>query len=244
MVKAEGHEDADTPTKRYRRPPAEAEIRALPDGVDSAFRLALADAVELETLVHGIRRLCRAGDEEAVQAMVGILLDLMAPRVASSARREFPRNVEDWEDLVQEVSHRIVEKVLDTTDKEWFWEANFGVATARLCTSLARPIRNRREHERQFDRHDGDGEPIEDTLVDPRAVDPGDFVVDKLATDEVLRCLDGNVRRAVYLKAEGFKTGSGDPDEVTIASILGVTSRTVRNYLAQARDTLSDYSGR
>jgi hypothetical protein len=57
--------------RHYERlPEVEEEISALPKGVGVDFRVAAAQASAPETVVHGIRRLRRAGDNEGVNALL------------------------------------------------------------------------------------------------------------------------------------------------------------------------------
>ena len=59
-----------------------------------------------------------------------------------------------------------------------------------------------------------------------------------LALIELLAPLDGDVRRAMYLHAQGYKARSKSPDEPTISRMLGVTDRTVRTYLREGERIL------
>jgi DNA-directed RNA polymerase specialized sigma24 family protein len=103
------------------------------------------------------------------------------------------------------------------------------------CADAADRLRRQRQHERPFKRglsDEGDPWNEEETLADPLAVEPA------LLVPEALAQLDGNVRRALFLKVQGFKERSNDGNEPTISSLLGVSDRTVRNYLRAAEATL------
>ena len=75
----------------------------------------------------------------------------------------------------------------------------------------------------------------EDTLADPHELDTSFFLPEALAQ------LDGDVRRAVYLKLQGFKEGSKDTAEVTISRLLGVSDRTVRTYLRTGERVIREW---
>jgi DNA-directed RNA polymerase specialized sigma24 family protein len=58
---------------------------------------------------------------------------------------------------------------------------------------------------------------------------------------EALAQLDGDVRRALYLKLQGFKEGSKDTGEITISRLLGVSDRTVRTYLRTGEQRIREW---
>jgi DNA-directed RNA polymerase specialized sigma24 family protein len=111
------------------------------------------------------------------------------------------------------------------------------------CSDAADDIRRQRAHERPFVRgEDDEGEAWDEEagLADPVEMDTG------LLVPEALAQLRGDVRRAVYLKLQGFQEKSTDPAEPTISSLLGVSDRTVRTYLRKGEAVLRQWlaSGR
>jgi DNA-directed RNA polymerase specialized sigma24 family protein len=226
-------------TRAYRRrPEVEAEIRALPDPAAPAFLAAAAGAQAPETVVYAIRCLLRAGQRSRADALAEGLIDRAAPYLARAARAQFPRSEADQDDLMQMATVQMWREVFDTGSRQEFWEVFFRRMVVLTCSDAADRLRGQRAHERPFRRgvsDEGDTWNEEDMLADPHEADLGLFLPEALAQ------LDGDVRRAVYLKLQGFKEGSKDSDEVTISRLLGVSDRTVRTYLRRGEQTIRDW---
>lgn len=223
-------------TRDYRRLPAvESEIAALPEVTDPAFWTAVRSAAALETLVHALRRLKRSGDEAGVQQIAGLLIDRVKSLLARAAAAQIVVSVADREDIEQIAAGQMWRELLETGPSQEFWEVNFHHIIFLACFDAANAIRSQREHEQQFERGDDEeGEPFDE---EAEVADP-DSAELNLVEVEALAQLDGDVRRAVYLRMHGFPERSRDPNKVTIAKILGVSDRTVRSHLAKARPVL------
>ena len=124
---------------------------------------------------------------------------------------------------------------------EEFWEVRFWVCLDRRLHALAEKLQRLRDREiRPADDYDtgaGDARGTDGVLA---------LLADGQATPEVLAMrkelqnrLSGLEWQAVFLKyIEKMPEESGDADKQTIATILGVTGRTVRNYLRRAEKKL------
>ena len=222
-------------SRSYRRKAeVEAEIRALPPAHDPALPGALEAATAYETLTHGIRRLQAAGRTQAAEQVANRLIERIAPLVARIAAGQAVLP-DEREDLQQMALTQMWQEVYNPAPQHEFWEVHFAHMLRVTCADAAERLRRQRAHERPFHRgttDDGDAWNEEDTIADPRAFEPA------LLAPEALAQLDGNVRRALYLKTLGFKERSKDSGEPTISSLLGVSDRTVRNYLRAAEETL------
>ena len=217
-----------------RRADVEAEIVGLPPADHAGLTAALRAARAPETLVHGIRRLNRAGRTAEAQAMADLLVERVAPLVARIAYAQaVPAG--DREDLAQMALTQMWQEVYDSAPQHEFWEVHFAHMVRLSCGEAAERLRRQRRHERPFKRavsDEGDAWSEEDSLADPQALEP------VLLLPEALAQLEGNVRRALYLKSLGYKERSKDAGEPTISSLLGVSDRTVRNYLRAAEAIL------
>lgn len=226
-------------TRAYRRrPDVEAEIRALPAPTDRAFGKAVAAAQAAETVVYAIRARVRAGDVAGANALADELVRRAAPLIARLARGQFFRSPADQEDLAQMAAVQMWQEVFDTRGTQEFWEVHFKWMVSITCSEAADRLRAQRAHERPFARGvtaDGDTWREEDTLADPQDVDTRFFL------NEALAELDPNIRRAVYLKFQGFKEASKEPTEITISRLLGVSDRTVRTYLRTGERLLREW---
>lgn len=217
-----------------RRADVEAEIVALPAATDGTLLPALQAASAAETLVHGIRRLVKAGRHGEAEQVAQALIERVTPLVARIAAGQVLL-AEDREDLVQTVLVQMWQEVYDPAPQHEFWEVHFAHMLRVACGDAAERLRRPREHERSFKRgqsEDGDPWSEEDTIADPQTGEPA------LLVPEALAQLDGNVRRALYLKTLGYKERSKDVGEPTISSLLRVSDRTVRNYLRTAEEIL------
>jgi len=217
-----------------RRAEVESEIRGLPPAGDPGLLPALAAAQALETLVHGIRRLQTAGRLLDAERVAQWLVERASPLVSRIAGSQVVP-ADDRDDLAQTALIQMWQEVYNTAPQHEFWEVHFSHMLRMACADAAERLRRQRAHERPFKRgttEAGDAWSEEDNLADPLAVEPA------LLVPEALAQLDGNVRRAVYLKTLGYKERSKDSGEPTISSLLGVSDRTVRNYLRAAEETL------
>jgi hypothetical protein len=193
-----------------------------------------------ETLVHAIRQLRRAGDEEGARDVAELLIE-RAQDLFARAAAQFPLSSDDRAELVQTASLQLWREVFDTSPREEFWEVHFYHMVTCACSDAADGIWERLDKEFQFRRgEDDEGEPFDEegNLADTALKDTDLLVAEKLFVAELLGQLEGNVRRAAYLRMLGYKEHSKNPDELTIAKSLGVSDRTVRTYLRKAEDVL------
>lgn len=243
----EDHEEADAVgirLVRYRRSPElEAELAALPEGTGVEFRVAVAGALAPETIVYGIRQLIRAGDEAGAQALTEVLIEKATPILERMATRQFRESADDQQDAVQEAAIQLWREVADTSPKEEFWEVNFVGLLARACSDAAKKIRRQRAQQRPFRRSE-DGV-WDEELVQPDTAFTGDeqdsFHRDTIIK-EAIAVLEGNVQRAAYLRLQGMKVYSKNPNEVTIASVLHVSDSMVRAYIRKAEQVIREWS--
>lgn len=224
-------------TRAYRRlPEVEDEIAALPSPSAHNFGARATAAQAPEVLVHGVRQLLRNGNDAEARALAEVLAERAGPMFTRAARKRlFSRQSADIDDVAQGGLERFWQAIYDLTPRQEFWEVNFQGMVVRACESTAKAHRARYQTERQFARGvDANGQAWDEqsNLADPQPID------DKLLTSEALDQLEGNVRRAIYLKSLGFKAASKDPSEVAISKLLGVSDRMVRTYLREGETIL------
>ena len=218
-------------TRPYTRYAAvEAAIRALPPATDPALLPALFATDVPEVLVHGVRRLLRAGQPAAARQMAERLIPLVSPLLARLAAAA-PVRPADRDDLVQLTLTKMWHAILDVTPPHEFWEVHFAATLRRTAADVGDALRRAHRHERPFlsgADPAGGWNDEQARLPDPAPRESDLFVAQALAH------LPADLRRAVWLQQRGFKTVSVDPQEPTISSLLGVSERTVRKYLAAA----------
>lgn len=227
-------------TRSYqRRPEVEAEISTLPEASTPPFLAIVEQAQHPETFVFAIRQLQRAGYETHAKELAERLLERTHRRLMRIAASQFPTSQTDQDEAAQMAAWQMYQEVLNTSPKEEFWEVFFTRMLYLACSDAADKIRAQREHEQQFDRgvdDDGNLWSDEDCLADPQPVDFDANVV----LSELLAPLEGDVRRAMYLHAKGYKAKSSRPNESSISSLLGITDRTVRTYLRNGEKTIRE----
>lgn len=122
--------------------------------------------------------------------------------------------------------------------EEAFWEANFIHTLTYLAYDVARPLRRARRVLTEADLwRDTDPEGV--SVLD--MADPAPDLESTIIVQEALGLVDGPERTAVFLHiVEGWSIvdNRGGP---SVSRHLGVTDRTVRNYISRGLDKLRAY---
>lgn len=153
-------------------------------------------------------------------------------------------NPADFEDFGQKVEFAILKKIFDlSTDSADYAQVNFGdfaVKTAKV-TCRVELVKINRENEL----FDHGRKKTDDSGFDE--ID-NKFAADDALTDYTLMLKEGlaklppNTMLVAELMIDGWQIESKDPSEMTISRKLGVSSRTIRNWLTEARILLADYN--
>ena len=193
-----------------------------------------------ETLVYFVREYDRRGDKNAAWE----LLETLVARIPGHARRELKKwRLPDAEqdECVETVAHDLYERVLSPDGRDEFWEVRFWVCLDRRIHACAEKLQRVRDREVRPADDVSDGDDAAHGLQGLFAT-----LADTGASPETLavrKDLQGRLSpfewQAVFLKyIEKMPEESSDADRVTIARLLGVTGRTVRNYLRRAEKKL------
>ena len=214
----------------YRREP---DVQAVLERWDRlSARLPLREwddpSTPLEALVTAARALSKAGQSAQAWAVV----EAIVRRVTSRTYRHLAVwgvvGTNRHEDVTRDIVHMTVECVLSTGPQNEFWECRFWTCFDRRVRTILRDMNRGRQSETTLD-DDFD-------IVDNHA----DWT-DNVAAQALLDRLPEPVRTAFYLKHyAGYKEESAEP-EPTISTLLGVSGRTVRNYLTKAEKLLSEW---
>lgn len=154
-------------------------------------------------------------------------------------------NPADFEDFGQKVGFAILKKIFDlSTDAADYAQVNFGdfaISEAKV-TWRGELVKIKREQElfyqpRAADEDDSEFNEIDSNLAGNEA--PTDYL---LMLREGLAKLPPNTMLVAELMLDGWQIESKDSSEVTISRKLGVSSRTIRNWLTEARIILADYN--
>jgi DNA-directed RNA polymerase specialized sigma24 family protein len=190
-----------------------------------------------ETLVYCLRQFLGRGDRASARRVAELLLPRCARTVNKQARNWFSQLAQDQEDMRQEVHCQLWQELCDA--RERYWEARFYHALKCLGFDVARRLARTGEREQPWPSYvDEEGDLVDVDFEDPDLVDPDERVF--LA--QALGRLGEPLRTAIYLRyVEEWPIHSQNPAALTISSVLGVTDRTVRNYIKSGRKGLREW---
>jgi len=201
----------------------------------------------LECLVHLIRDAGRRGDEEAMSALMPRLLD----RCDSILKKKLPTDAADnWDDVRAEIlgdfSVLFAEDGSDEKQTLDFFECRFNLAfrTFRIPYIRNESARNQGRvfapQETEGTRDLADDEFLSGLAEKVRERDP---VIDRDLRDMILNALDmlpfDQCRAVMLVYYHGLPIESEDPTVTSVASVCGVTGRTIRYRIKRAFATLS-----
>jgi hypothetical protein len=228
-----------------RRPEAELQIgKAL--SLESAQILELlknrqrdsADYLLDETIVYLLRE---PGIDESFQE---ILYGELNRRIWKLLKKFYKRfdNPADFEDFGQKIEMAILKKIFDMeTDTADYAQVNFGDFVVKTAKVVWRGelVKIEREKEIFYSERESDEDNfqgIENTLKS------NDSLTDyTMMLKEGLNKLPPHIMLVAELLLDGWQIESKDESEPTISKKLDVSSRTIRNWLKEARAILADY---
>ena len=189
-----------------------------------------------ETLVSLARTFHQRGDSEAVR----IILDALIARVSGVLRRKLASwhvHAADKEDLQRHVIVGLCGYWLDAKDGEELWECNFTTPFQLRTLTLIDGFFPKTVRATSFQAFYDDGEEtgMEKDIADPESMAPFETILQNLPERAALQALaDHNPSwgRVIHDKYVAGYT------EEEIALRYGVTSRTIRNWISEARDFL------
>ncbi len=238
-----------------RRPEVEQEIEVLLQ-LPTETRLGRArnidlksqDAMSDEALLHMVRDAHRRGAEDERNALIRPLFI----RCQARLKRAMPDgSVANAKKLRDEALSDFCDFILsdgsgETPDRLDYYEVNLADALKTLRSSVRRAQDRDFQRNTQLPRDAGS-----DSEEPPRADDvtrraeeitktPALQESTLIAQDyeRALKILTPNERDAVVLQAMGYRIDSIKPNEATIAQKLGVTRRTIQNWLVSAEAKL------
>lgn len=198
-----------------------------------------ADRLREETVVYFIRECAAHGDDDTAWKLAEMLVE----RVSAHVQRKLARwrlTLEDAEDCVRDLFAALWDAVFDRSQTAEFWEVRFWVCLDRRLWNLIEKRQAVADTELSpGDQTEDGGEERDADALFARMSDTGPTPEAMAERSEALALLNENERLAVYLVyIEGLPEESEDPDKPSAAKVLGVTGRSVRNYLRRAKDKL------
>jgi DNA-directed RNA polymerase specialized sigma24 family protein len=178
----------------------------------------------METLIHFTRRAIKNGDNAAKDILLTVVFNRGKIIVWNSLKHYNIYNHAQLEDVAYDVLDDLIVNVMDLTEKHEFWEVNFISCVQRLITTKINSSFKRSKKEIHPDQYDDDegNESLEDGLRDDR--NPEDIALTKIQYDK----LTYPHTLIVFLLEEGYT-------QEEIATIIGCSSRTIRNHIKSIR---------
>lgn len=200
-----------------------------------------SDYLRNEVLVHLIREALRRGDDRAMNRLVPVLLERMRVILQSKVPDSVPYAADIRAEIIGQVSDLIAEDAAGDQCRLDLYECQFGLPLRALRCDVVRQFRKRRLEVSldTEDREDDEDDATKDEPVADRDLEPAAVAIAKEMLAEVEGLPDRERKAFVLHHMYGFKIESEDPSHVTVATLLGVTGRTVRNLLQRARAKLA-----
>ncbi len=205
-----------------------------------------AERLQEETLVYFLREYDGRGQADTAWHIAEGLVERVAGHVARKLAR-WRLTPEESDDCARDLFAALWESLFSREASAEFWEVRFWVCLDRRLWNLVEKRQAVRDHELRpgdSSAEDGDSDAVTDEVsAFGRLVDSGPSPETLAEHKEALALLTGNERLAIYLcRVEGLPEESEDPNRMTAAKILGVTGRSVRNYLRRAEAKLHEWS--
>lgn len=182
--------------------------------------------LERETLVAIVRGFLRAGREDDADTVLLLLFKRVSGAIAAKTAVWAKLSPEDKADARQQMVAILREKVCDLRPGAEFWECNFTTSFNRASISLWHSLTDHALSLVPSTLQMSDGETVDRV---EQFADPAEAFAEMTTEDLVEVVSGGSAKRsqALFLKLSGFT------DE-EIAKRLNVTTRTLRNWTAEA----------
>jgi DNA-directed RNA polymerase specialized sigma24 family protein len=193
-----------------------------------------------ETLVYALRECAARGDDETAWGIAELLTERVSGHIARQlAKWRLPE--EDADDVTRDLFALLFDALFSREASAEFWEVRFWVCLDRRLWNLVEKRQASLDSQLSEGSEPTESESGESTLLRLPESGPGPEALAEYG--EALTVLAEHERLAVYLKyIEGLPEESDDPNRQSVAKILGVTGRTVRNYLRRAEQKLREWN--
>lgn len=230
-------------TPYSREPHAEAQIRRLCTMAERERQVCCEiidrnhpDFVGEEALVYCLRAYQAQGDADRAWQIA----ERLTERVAGHIRRKLARwrlTPDDADECARDLFAALYEAVFNREPAAEFWEVRFWVCLDRRLWNLIEKRQAAADQEWSGAEREDEARETQDSLLRIPDTRPGPEEL--LEQREALALLTENERLSLYLcRVEGWPEESDDPERPSAARALGVTGRTVRNYLRRAEAKL------
>jgi DNA-directed RNA polymerase specialized sigma24 family protein len=193
-----------------------------------------------ETLVYALRECAVRGDDEIAWGIAELLTERVSGHIARQlAKWRLPQ--EDADDITRDLFALLFDALFSREATGEFWEVRFWVCLDRRLWNLVEKRQASLDAQLSESSEQEASESGESSMLRIRDGGPGPEALAEYG--EALKVLAEHERLAVYLKyIEGLPEESDDSERQTVAKIMGVTGRTVRNYLRRAEQKLREWN--
>lgn len=192
-----------------------------------------------ETIVYLLREKESNGDN--FRETLYLELNRRIWKLLNKFRSRFPVAA-DFEDFRQKIEIAVIKKIFDlTSDSADYTQVNFGDFVVKMAKVVWRGELVKIERDKDlFHSH---AEETEDNSKDiENILKSNDAETDyTMMLKEGLAQLPPHIMLVAELLLDGWQIESKKPEELTISKKLEVSSRTIRNWLKEAKNILADY---
>ncbi len=153
------------------------------------------------------------------------------------------KSVADFEDFGQKIELVVIKKIFDIkSDSADYAQVNFGDFVIKTAKVVWRGELVKIEREKDFSYTEREGDDEENRNRIENSIKSNDALTDyTMMLKEGLDKLPPHIMTVAELLLDGWQIESKDEMEPTISRKLDVSSRTIRNWLKEARAILADY---
>lgn len=192
-----------------------------------------------ETIVYLLRQ--KESDSDIFRETLYLELNRRIWKLLNKFRKRFA-NPADFEDFRQKVELAILKKIFElNTDSADYAQVNFGDYVVKMAKVIWKGELVKIEREKDMIYSPSENE--EDTSKDiENTLRSNDALTDFTMTlKEGLAQLPPDTMLVAELLLDGWQIESKNENEPTISKKLNVSSRTIRNWLKEAKNILADY---
>lgn len=198
------------------------------------------DSVKSEALVFLYRHFMGTD----VARVIYDVLALRIRRMVLQFRGRFVQPDVDFEDFLQSMHIAVIEKIVDPSDAGDYAQVSFGDFVVSHAGNFLKKLERQNKLVKKTDS-------IEDTVDGTEDAPPRINLSSnalspemRLLIEEAINSISETNRKAwVLYHVHGYQIESKDPAETTVATLLGVTGRTVRNRLKESQKQLEVWKG-
>lgn len=198
------------------------------------------DSIKSEALVFLYRTYLGTDLSNTIYDVLALRIRMMVLQF----RGRFAQPEVDFEDFLQSMHFAVLEKITDPSDAGDYAQVSFGDFVVSLAGNFLKKAETQNKRKKITDSIEETIDGSEDAPSRITIVAKGVSPDKRLLLEEAINSMSEINQKAWLLyHVEGYQIESKNPAETTIATLLGVTGRTVRNRLNEAQKQLENWKG-